>query len=180
MKAWAESMGGISFPLLSDFWPHGEVSKKYGVLREEGVSERAVFVIDRHGCIQYQDIHDIDDLPDNEEIFKVLRQIEPEAAAALPQVVEKKQEIPEHSIVMYCTRWCPDCEKARAWFAKKGLEVFEISVDEDKKAAQKMREWADGNLTTPTIDFDGIIIVDYQEDELERALLQRPDVRKAK
>ena len=46
-KAWADSLGGLSYPLLSDFYPHGAVAAAYGILRAEGMSERAVFVIDR-------------------------------------------------------------------------------------------------------------------------------------
>jgi peroxiredoxin len=73
--AWAKSLGGISYDLLSDFEPKGEVSRKYGVLRPEGFSERALFVIDKEGKIAYKDVHDISKQPDNEEIFELLRKI---------------------------------------------------------------------------------------------------------
>lgn len=66
-------MGGINFPLLSDFWPHGAVAKAYGVLREEaGMSERSVFVIDKNGVVKYIDVHDIGEEPDIEQIFEEL------------------------------------------------------------------------------------------------------------
>ena len=66
-------MGGIDFPLLSDFWPHGAVAKAYGVLREDaGMSERAVFVIDKNGVVKYIDVHDIGEEPDIEQIFEEL------------------------------------------------------------------------------------------------------------
>jgi peroxiredoxin len=81
LKAWAKSLGGISFPLLSDFWPHGRVADLYGVLRQEGTSERAIFLIDREGIIRYIDIHDINDLPNNEILFEELAKLVPEAAA---------------------------------------------------------------------------------------------------
>ena len=74
IKAWANNLGGINYPLLSDFWPHGEVALKYGVFRpHEGRSERALFVIDKQGVIQYIDIHDIDEQPDNETARRQLR-----------------------------------------------------------------------------------------------------------
>jgi len=38
-EAWRKSLGGISYPLCSDFYPHGTVAEKYGVLREDGVTE---------------------------------------------------------------------------------------------------------------------------------------------
>lgn len=51
-RAWAESMN-LTMPLLSDFWPHGQASREYGVFRDrEGISERAVFVLDRGGIVR--------------------------------------------------------------------------------------------------------------------------------
>ncbi|GAC1659030.1 MAG: hypothetical protein NVS9B12_11780 [Vulcanimicrobiaceae bacterium] len=71
--AWASSMGGTTYPLLSDFWPHGEIAKKYGVFREDaGMSERAVFIIDKQGIIRYIDIHEISEQPDVEQCFEEL------------------------------------------------------------------------------------------------------------
>lgn len=74
--AWAKSLGGITYDLLSDFEPKGEVARKYGALRPEGYSERALFVVDKEGKIAYKDIHDISDQPDNEVIFDVLRKLD--------------------------------------------------------------------------------------------------------
>ena len=75
LKAWAESLGGISFPLLSDFSPQGAVAKKYGVKRREGFSERAIFVIDKYGLIRYIDIHNIKDRPKNTVLFAELKKV---------------------------------------------------------------------------------------------------------
>ena len=65
-------MGSIAFPLLSDFWPHGAVAKAFGVLRDGGFAERAVFIIDKTGVVRYIDVHDIGEEPDIEQIFEVL------------------------------------------------------------------------------------------------------------
>ena len=71
--AWAASLGPISFHLLSDFHPHGEVAQKYGVFRaKEGFSERAVFLVDKQGRIAWSKVYDIPQQPDNEELFKEL------------------------------------------------------------------------------------------------------------
>ena len=43
----------LHFPLLADFEPKGAVAKLYGVYRPEGVSERALFVIDKDGVIRW-------------------------------------------------------------------------------------------------------------------------------
>ena len=71
---WATALGGLSFDMLSDFHPHGAVSQKYGVYREQdGISERAVFVIDKQGRIAWSKVYDIPDQPDNAEIFAALK-----------------------------------------------------------------------------------------------------------
>ena len=74
--AWAKSLGGLSYDLLSDFEPKGEVARKFGAYRQaDGISERALFIIDKEGKIAFKDIHDISDQPDNEELFEVLRKL---------------------------------------------------------------------------------------------------------
>jgi peroxiredoxin len=74
-SAWAQTLGPISFDLLSDFHPHGEVAQKYGVYRaKDGISERAIFVVDRHGKIAWAKTYDIPEQPNNEELFDALRQ----------------------------------------------------------------------------------------------------------
>jgi len=70
--AWAESMGLKSVLLLSDFWPHGEVAQRYGMLREEGFAERAVFLVDKEGAIRYVRVYALDEVPDLMEVFEVL------------------------------------------------------------------------------------------------------------
>ena len=51
-------MGGINFPMLSDFWPHGAVCQLYDYLRPQGMPKRAVFIIDRNGVIEYSETND--------------------------------------------------------------------------------------------------------------------------
>ena len=74
--AWAKSLGGLSYDLLSDFHPKGEMARSYGAYREnDGYTERALFIVDKEGNIAYQDIHNISDQPDNEDLFEVLRKL---------------------------------------------------------------------------------------------------------
>jgi len=68
-------MGKLWFSVLSDFWPHGAVADKYGVLRSDGVSERALFVIDKKGIIRYIDIHDINKRPPLDDLVKELQKL---------------------------------------------------------------------------------------------------------
>ena len=74
--AWAKSLGGLSYDLLSDFEPKGEVARAFGAYRAaDGISERAIFIVDKEGKIAYKDVHDIADQPDNEDLFDVLRNL---------------------------------------------------------------------------------------------------------
>lgn len=75
LYAWTSEMGDLWFPVLSDFWPHGAVATKYGVLRSDGVSERALFVIDKKGIIRYIDVHDINQRPHLEVLVKELEKL---------------------------------------------------------------------------------------------------------
>ena len=61
--------------LLSDFWPHGQVAKRYGVLRSSGITERAIFIIDKKGIIRYIDIYDINIIPKLDILETELKEI---------------------------------------------------------------------------------------------------------
>ncbi len=186
LKAWAETLGGITYPLLSDFYPHGQVAQTYGVLRAEGFTERAIFVVDKEGIVRYRDIHAIDQQPDNEEVFKVLRELEPEAARKLaeaPPVAEPvaapaEPEVKAQAaataqnvhIVMYCTPWCPDCRTAKRYLDGRGLKYTEVDISKDKAGEKKARELAHGKLVTPTFDCDGQVVLDFDRKRLEEIL----------
>jgi peroxiredoxin len=70
--AWTNQMGKLWFPVLSDFYPHGKVAETYGVLRSDGTTERALFVIDKRGVIRYIDVHDINKRPSLETLIREL------------------------------------------------------------------------------------------------------------
>ena len=78
--AWQKKdIGIMSFPLASDFYPHGEVARKYGILREgdpiPGISDRAVFVVGKDGKLKFAKVYPISQVPDNEEVFAALRKL---------------------------------------------------------------------------------------------------------
>jgi peroxiredoxin (alkyl hydroperoxide reductase subunit C) len=75
LYAWTVEMGGVWFPVLSDFWPHGQTATKYGVFRSNGASERALFVIDKQGRIRYIDVHDINEKPSLETLITELEKL---------------------------------------------------------------------------------------------------------
>jgi len=75
LYAWTKQMGNLWFPVLSDFWPHGETAAKFGVLRTDGVSERALFFIDKKGVIRDIQVSDINKRPDLEYCATALKEI---------------------------------------------------------------------------------------------------------
>ena len=55
-KIWAME-SGFTFPVLSDFWPHGAVSQAYGVFNSDaGFANRGTFVVDRSGIIRFAEM----------------------------------------------------------------------------------------------------------------------------
>ena len=73
-KAWAKALNIEKTRLLSDFWPHGKVSKLYSVFREkDGYSERANILVDEKGVVLFAKMYPVGQLPDIEEIIKVLK-----------------------------------------------------------------------------------------------------------
>ena len=78
--AWRQQeIGPVEVPLCSDFYPHAEVTRKFGILREgppvAGISERAAFVVDKAGKIVFAKVYPIDQLPDIEELLEALRRL---------------------------------------------------------------------------------------------------------
>lgn len=76
---WEREIGPFDYPLCSDFWPHGEVSRLYGVFREHnpyaGASERAIFIVDREGKVVFRKVYDLLELPPISETIEALRRL---------------------------------------------------------------------------------------------------------
>jgi peroxiredoxin len=72
-KAWAKSMDINNTRLLSDFWPHGETARSYGIFREnDGFSERANIIVDEKQNVVFGKVYPTNQLPDFEEIIELL------------------------------------------------------------------------------------------------------------
>ena len=51
---WAKSLGGISFPLLQDYHPKGEMATSYGTyLENKGFAARSTVIVDKQGSVRY-------------------------------------------------------------------------------------------------------------------------------
>jgi peroxiredoxin len=79
-KAFAKECGGLDFPVLSDFWPHGEVAKKFGVFMDDaGHPRRSVFVLDREGVVRWAYHAELDEQRDINDILAALEDIRKQA-----------------------------------------------------------------------------------------------------
>ena len=72
LRTWADR-DNFDFSLLSDFWPHGDVAKLYGVFDEDrGVATRGTFIIDKAGILRWKVVNPIPQARDIAEYKKVL------------------------------------------------------------------------------------------------------------
>jgi peroxiredoxin len=70
LRAFAEH-DGLTFPLLSDFWPHGKVASAYGVFNEStGAANRSTFILDRAGTVR-RTVHN--EMPEARDLSEQLR-----------------------------------------------------------------------------------------------------------
>ncbi|HTY81275.1 MAG TPA: redoxin domain-containing protein [Dehalococcoidales bacterium] len=75
-KAWADDMGLKNLRILADFWPHGAVSKAYGLFRENaGTSMRANVLVDEKGKVTWVKVYDIPQLPDINEVLAAVKKL---------------------------------------------------------------------------------------------------------
>ena len=76
LKGWADHLGGVPFPLCSDYWPHGAVGKAYGIFNEErGMDKRAAYVIDAKGVVRYAKVYPQGTIPTSEELLAELNKL---------------------------------------------------------------------------------------------------------
>ena len=80
--AWAKSMtegdeeeGQVPFPIASDFWPHGDVTKAFDVFNEDtGKAKRSVFILDTEGKIVWSNVY-TDSIPASSELLYELERL---------------------------------------------------------------------------------------------------------
>ncbi|MDD5127367.1 MAG: peroxiredoxin [Dehalococcoidales bacterium] len=73
-KAWAKEMHVHNTRLLSDFWPHGEVARLYGVFRDkDGFAERANILLDEEQQVVFAQVYPVSHLPEIEPIIELLK-----------------------------------------------------------------------------------------------------------
>ena len=85
-------------------------------------------------------------------------------------VIEDISPLPQGGIVMYCTRWCPECRRARLWLNNEGLQCTEVDVMSRPGADKQVRAWNQGNLVTPTFDINGQIMTGFDQAKFNQIL----------
>lgn len=72
-QAFAQELGGITFPLLADFHPKGGMAKDYGLWREErGYSQRAIVIVDSAGVVRHSEVF-ARGLPEVEDLLRIVK-----------------------------------------------------------------------------------------------------------
>jgi peroxiredoxin len=75
LRAYA-AQEGYRFPLLSDFWPHGEVARTYGVFNEiSGMANRGTFLIDRAGIVRFAEVNQVGEKRDQSAWHEAMAQL---------------------------------------------------------------------------------------------------------
>jgi peroxiredoxin len=76
LKAWAEQLGGIPFPLLSDYWPHGASASVRRLSNDErGMDARSAFLVDAQGVIRYSHVYAQGTIPESADLLERLKGI---------------------------------------------------------------------------------------------------------
>jgi mycoredoxin-dependent peroxiredoxin len=71
-RAWSDAQH-FGFELLSDFWPHGDVAKLYGVFdSDRGIATRGTFIIDKDGVVRWKVVNPTPQARDLAEYSKAL------------------------------------------------------------------------------------------------------------
>jgi alkyl hydroperoxide reductase subunit AhpC len=69
----------MHIPLCADFYPHGEVTQAFGILREgapiPGICERAAFIVDKHGKVVFAKVYPLDQMPDVNELLRAVQSL---------------------------------------------------------------------------------------------------------
>jgi alkyl hydroperoxide reductase subunit AhpC len=66
----------LSYPVLSDFWPHGKVAQLYGVFNKRGFAERATIVVDKKGIVRYRKVNPLNLQRNNDDLLKALDKLD--------------------------------------------------------------------------------------------------------
>lgn len=158
---WGQSLGGISFPLLADFHPKGQMAQAYGVyLDGAGITDRATVVIDSQGVVQ----HASSVTPAGERNIEEL--------AALCEEIDRKTSGPKEAFpaaqgvagdaALFVKNRCGFSSAALAALDNLHLKIKVKNVSEKPAAAEELRKQS-GADTAPCLLLGGKALGDTAE-----------------
>jgi len=151
---WADSLGGISLPLLADFHPKGAVAEKFGLyLADDGITDRATVIIDADGVVQHISAVGPAGSRDIDELARLAEEIDAKYAGDLPAKAEP-QGVKESTLFVKSK-----CGASRAaLLAMNNLGLDELvkvrNIDEDDGARAELKKLA-GKDQAPCLVEDG-------------------------
>jgi glutaredoxin-related protein len=151
---WANSLGGISLPLLADFHPKGAVAEKFGLyLADDGITDRATVVIDADGVVQHVSSVGPSGSRDIDELARLAEEIDGKYAGDLPTKAEP-QGVKESTL--YVKSKCGFSRSALLARSNLGLDEFVgvRNIDEDDDARAELKKLA-GKEQAPCLVEDG-------------------------
>jgi glutaredoxin-related protein len=165
--AWGRSLGGISFPLLADFHPKGELARKLGVyLEEAGITDRATVLIDKEGIIRFHESVTPGGQRDIQQLVAEARKLGGSAAD-----VPTPGTVPD-GVEMFYKQPCGASERARATVENLHLQdrirLHNVSADADARTELVKRG---GKDQAPCLWIDGKAL--YEASDIMRALADR-------
>jgi len=137
---WANSLGGISLPLLADFHPKGAVAEKFGLyLADNGITDRATVIIDADGVVQHISSVGPSGSRNIDELARLAEKIDGKYAGDLPARVEPQGVKPS---TLFVKSKCGHSRAALLAMSNLGLdEIVEVrNIDEDDGARAALKK----------------------------------------
>lgn len=162
--AWAEQLGGVSFPLISDAHPKGEIGRMFGVyLADEGIDDRATIIIDAAGTVRYANSVTPSGERDVLELVEICEGIDAAWTDAL------SQDTPPLGLEQSCKLYIRDnCMFSRwALYTRKNLHIEDqlpvVNVSRDAQAKTEL-EGLGGKAQAPALRVGDRVM--YESDEI--------------
>ncbi|RMG45414.1 MAG: hypothetical protein D6718_07620 [Acidobacteria bacterium] len=150
---WARSLGGISFPLLADFHPKGDVARRFGLyLEDKGITDRATVIVSRDGIVRFAESVTPAGERDIDALVAECERIDREHPGGEPPA---RRRLPDGS-VLFVKTGCPFCRWVLA--ARENLGLTESlpvrNVSEDPQARAELERIA-GRTQVPCLVREG-------------------------
>lgn len=151
---WADSLGGISVPLLADFHPKGAIAEKFGLyLADKGITDRATVIIDADGVVQHISAVGPAGSRDIDELARLAEEIDAKYAGNLPA---KSKPQGAKKGTLFVKNQCGFSRAALLARSNLGLsKLVEVrNIDDDNAARAELKKLS-GKEQAPCLVEDG-------------------------